>query len=202
VRKFLTIAIVAAMIASLGAAFAQTSQSHDVEIRIPNVLLIRIVGVVGDREPADNPRVVFDFSADHVAYMAAVEAGEAGPLKPTSVENFGDVIVFSNSETSWSVHLSALPLTFAPHILRGRGAFLDLASIRVRPGQLPDPGVVDRPWRWHLGTTGPIARGRGLEGYRGWRSLGFGGSDYELLVHGDEEPGTYTTIVTYTITQP
>jgi hypothetical protein len=36
----------------------------------------------------------------------------------------------------------------------------------------------------------------------GQRSLGFSGGDYEFFVDGDEAPGSYLTVVTYTITAP
>lgn len=195
-RKFIAIAIVAAMIASLGAAFAQSTQSHGVSIMIPNVLVIRIVEEVGGRVAATDPRVYFNFEARHADYITAVETDT--PLGPTLVERFGDVIVFSNRE-NWSVHLSATPLTFTP-LMGGRVGFLALPDIRVDPIRYPGAGVTRPQSRWNLGTTLSIATG--VSRTSGWRTLGFGGSDYELVVHGDEEPGTYTTTVTYTITAP
>ena len=36
----------------------------------------------------------------------------------------------------------------------------------------------------------------------GWVTLGFNGLDYTLNVDGDEVPGTYTSVITYSIVNP
>lgn len=187
-RKFIAIAIVAAMIASLGAAFAQggpltDSQRHLVTITIPDVVLIRITG-------SDHPSVSFAFG--ETAYVTAVEAAPA-LAGPTDVSGFSDVVVFANRAT-WRVNVEASALTGGP-------VGLLLSDILVHPSR--DTGANVNPGRiasFGLATS-PLDIASGVR-TSGWRSLGFNGWDYRLALQGDEGAGTFTTTVTYTIVSP
>ena len=195
-KKLVSTLLATAMLVGLGAAFAQAS-SHDVEIRIPNVLQLRIVNG-SSLAAASSPSVTFDFQANQAAYLDLVNAG-GGELAPTSVTNFSDVIVFSN-RASWTVTVSAGEITFDNNLgLAGATNLgISLADIIVRPSGTPGANVSTLEASWSL-TGGTIATGVRTQG---WRNLGFGGADYRFAVNGDEDPGTYTTTVTYTIAAP
>ena len=205
VKKLVITSMVASLLLAAGAAFGQpaASDSHDIEIRIPNVVFLRITNGEGN-DAATDPAVEFDFQDDMDTYMNAVEAGGA-ELEPTDVTSFGDVIVFSNRAT-WNVTVSATVISFENDFelddsdgepISGNG--VDLSDIIVRRGGTPGLNVSSVASAWNLATTGPIANGVRTQG---WRSLGFSGDDYRLAVNGDEDPGTYTTTVTYTIAAP
>lgn len=198
-KKLLTTTIIAAMIASLGAAFAQAV--HEVDIRIPSLLMIRITTGAGSNTVASNPEVLFDFvtlPANVEAYTTAIAAG-SGTLNPTSVTNFGDVRVLANRAT-WRVTVSAGTFTFTPTVTGDTADGIALSDIRVMPANAGvTTWVTARLADWNVTTTANIASGIRTQG---WRSLGFSGSDYQLAVQGDEAAGTWTTNVTYTITAP
>ena len=199
-KKLVIISIVAAMLLASGAAFGQAA-SHDVEIRVPNVLMLRITNGSGSLGVASNPGVVFDFvtlSANVDAYLDAVNDG-GDELAPTSVSDFDDVIVFSNRAT-WNVTVAADPIGFTDDVVTGLTANgIALSDITVAPSGTPGDHVSSVSASWSLATTTSIANGVRTQG---WRSLGFSGSDYRLTVNGDENPGTYRTTVTYTIAAP
>ncbi|MBS3965670.1 MAG: hypothetical protein KGZ60_00195 [Truepera sp.] len=177
----------------LGWASGQ-SASHQVAVIIPGHIGIRILGDGGW------PRaVVFDYSANPTAYLAAAQG--SGILLPTAVEHFNDIQVSTN-RLFWSVHVRATPLSYSGS---ETGAGLTLADIRVRRGVRS--GLSPRVWTWSYLSTWTLSTTfqrivQGLFPTGGWRSLGFNGWDYELRVHGDEDPGTYTTVVTYSLTAP
>jgi len=195
-KKLVATTVIATILLATGAAFGQ-SDAHDVEVLIPNVLMLRITDASGSDEGA-SPSVVFDFQTDVDAYLDMVNGG-GGDLAPTGVADFDDVIVFSN-RAAWSVGVSAEALTFADDLgLSVSGNGVALSDISVEPSGTPGPNVSSVETSWSLATTDSIANGVRTQG---WRSLGFGGSDYRLAVNGDEDPGSYTTVVTYTITAP
>lgn len=199
-KKLVAISIVTALVLASGATFGQSaSASHDVEIRVPNVLMLRITDG-GGNAAATNPTVTFDFQdvANVDTYLDIVNGG-GGDLSPTNVSNFGDVIVFSNRAT-WSVTVAASGITFANDLgLAGvTGNGVALSDITVAPNGAPGLNVSSVSASWDL-TGSQIANGVRTQG---WRSLGFSGRDYRFAVNGDEDPGTYTTTVTYTIAAP
>jgi hypothetical protein len=177
-------------------ALAQ-SISHDVSVTIPDVIGIRIIGGgAGDRA------VTFDYAADPAAYLAATRG--SGVLLPTSVNRFTDVQVNVTRRGRWSVEAVATPWTY---VGSGAAASLPLASVRVIRGARSGltQNAISGPGgsafyraTWALSTANQrIASRTGATG--GWRSMGFNGWDYELLVDGSEDPGSYTTVVTYVL---
>ena len=197
-KKFLHAALVTAMLLGMGTALGQADDSHDVRIRIPEVLALRITDGSGNTAATD-PSVEFDFLSGTAFddYLAALDAGSAW-LAPTAVNNFGDVVVFANRGT-WRVGVSATAFTFTDDVVLGElAAGIVLADIRVMPTGSVGLNVSNVAESWDM-TGGEIADGVRTQG---WRSLGFSGDDYEIFVDGDEAPGSYLTVVTYTITAP
>ena len=198
-KKLIATAVISTMLLASGAAFGQAAASHDVVVRIPNVLFLRITDGSGN-DAATNPSVTFNFQANFQAYLDAVNSGVVTNLTPTDVNNFGDVIVFSNRGT-WNVTVAATAIVFANNLtLDGvTGTGVALTDITVAPpAATPHASIEARAASWNL-TGSQIANGVRTQG---WRSLGFSGGDYRLAVNGDEDPGTYTTTVTYTIAAP
>ena len=180
-----------------GGAFAQTD-SHDVNIKLPNVLQLRITDGTGNNA-SGNAAIEFDYqtaAANVDTYLNTVNAG-GGDLDPTSVTGFGDVVVFAN-RASWNVEVSSTALAFNDNLGLGTGvsgAGVALTDVRVAPTGTPGAGVSSVTPTWDLsGST--VASGVKTSG---WSSLGFDGDDYVFAVNGDEDPGEYTTVVTYTI---
>jgi hypothetical protein len=198
-KKNLIATLATVTLLAAGAAFAQATATHGVDVRIPAVLSLRITTGTGNAA-ASNPAVVFDFTSGQgfTDYLAALDSG-FGWIAPTTVTNFGDVVVFANRGT-WSVAVSASTIGFLDNVVLGElPAGVNLADIVVTPtGAIDGTFVATRSADWSL-AGGPVAAGIATQG---WRSLGFSGDDYAFYADGDEAPGTYTTVVTYTITAP
>ncbi len=188
-------------VASFGAA---QTDSHDVTVRIPSVLQLRIIDGTGNNAAA-NPAIEFDFqaAANINTYLNAVNAG-GGNLAPTLVTTFDDIKVFSNKSGAWNVNVSATALAFTNNltVTGATGVGVALADIEVTPSgatgsgvTVPTAGVLD-PFDLSGATVASGTR------TTGWSALGISGTDYALVVNGDEDPGQYTTVVTYTITAP
>ena len=198
-KKLFAFAITSALIA-LGTAFAQTD-THDVNIKIPNVLQLRITDGTGNNASA-NAAIEFDYqtnAANVDTYLTTVNGG-GGDLAPTTVTGFGDVIVFANRGT-WNVSVSSTAMNFNDNLGLGAsvtGAGVALADIKVAPSGTAGTGVSAVSGNFDL-TSGQIANGAKTQG---WSSLGFDGNDYVFSVNGDEDPGEYTTVVTYSIAAP
>ncbi len=181
-------------------ALAQ-SATHDVTVRIPNYIGLKIVGESGNI--ARGASVVFDYESDPDAYVAAIEGD--GRLAPTAVADFADVQVAVRGG-AWRVWVGALQLTYGgDHVGNG----LQLSDIRVERGAvsgLTPEAITFRPGGsilpgWNLSNSWQrIVIDNQSTG--GWRSLGFSGLDYVLTVRGDEDPGRYTTVVYYLLTNP
>ena len=146
---------------------------------------------------------MFDYEGDPEAYVAAIEG--SGRLTPTDVVDFADVQA-AVRRGGWRIFVGAFPLTYAGN---HTGAGLQLSDIRVERGtvsgltptaitHLPG-GTMSAAWNMTNGWQ-RIATDSGSTG--GWRSLGFNGLDYVLTVQGDEDPGRYTTVVLYLLTNP
>ena len=201
-KKLVVVSIVAAVLLASGAVFGKSATTeHELEIRIPDVLFLRITdGTEGSNASADNPSVMFDFQAlENIdTYMDMVNAG-GGDLEPTNVNNFGDVIVFAN-RGAWSVGVSAEDFDFEDNLdLEVTHNGVALGDIKVVRSGTPGTNVSSVAASWDLTTATAIASGTRTQG---WNSLGFSGIDYSFTVDGHEAPGTYTTTVTYTITAP
>ena len=190
--------VIVALLATLTPGWAQGSTaSHPLSITIPERIGIRIVG------PGTGPRTVeFDYGSDIATYLAAAAAGTA--LLPTNVHRIDDVQVDVAHRGRWYVYVQATPFTYTGP---ATGAGLDLSTITVRRGvrsgltqtAIAGPGgSASYAASWVLSADQQeIATRTGSTG--GWRSLGFSGWDYELSIDGSEDPGTYRTVVTYTV---
>jgi hypothetical protein len=199
-HSMLTRVALAVLLLLPSVALAQGAD-HRVVTRIPNYIGLKIVDDAGDI--AANAAIVFDYESDPDAYVAAIEGD--GRLSPTEVVDFADVQV-AVRRGRWRVFVGALAITYAGD---HAGAGLQLGDIRVERGSAsgltPDAvthlpgGTMSAAWnlsnRWQR-----IANDTGSTG--GWRSLGFNGLDYVLAVQGDEDPGRYTTVVFYLLTNP
>ncbi len=197
-KKLVVTTLITTLLLASGAAIGQAAAaSHDVEVRIPNVLFLRITDGNGNAAATD-PSVTFDFQANLSAYLNLVNTG-GGAIAPTAVSNFGGVVVFSNRGT-WNVTVAATALVHTDNLTLGvTGNGVALSDITVTPSGTPGLNVSEVADDWNLTTATSIANGVRTQG---WRSLGFSGGDYRLAVNGDEDPGTYTTTVTYTIAAP
>lgn len=147
---------------------------HELEIVIPEVLMIRI-GATGSSS------VVFDYGRSFEAYFELLEGGGHGLLAPTA-RSFENVSVFA-VYGAWVVTVKA------------DGDALVRERVSVRPSERSEFLTVDV---FELNGD-VIARGAQT---MGWRSLGVGGADYRLAVDGTESPGAYEATITYSITAP
>ena len=174
--------LAAAAVLSSGVAFAQDTDSHDVEIRIPDVLRIRLTAGNSTNAVADPTPVQFDF----VAQEALFDVGTIfGPTNTTPF-NWDDVQVFSNAQNGWEVSVATSNATFAWN------------KVTVEPGVItgkPNNANVDDVF--NLG-SGRIADSTAKTG--GWERLGFGPEDFSIQFDGSEDAGDYSTTVTYSIT--
>lgn len=179
-KKFIITSLTAALLLAAGQAFAVVNvapsddASHELEIVIPQVLMIRIV--------ADgNSAVVFDYGAEFDQYFDLLEGGSSGDLAPTQ-PSFDDISVFANYD-AWTVSVAA----------NGDALVSDRVSVHPSAGS----GFLNGTSFALDGST--IATGAQTQG---WRSLGISGSDYRLFVDGTEVPGQYSATITYSITTP
>ncbi len=201
-RHLLRLAALAALsVAGLG--FAQTD-THDVTVRIPSVLQVRITNGISTAASA-TPAIEFDFQtlpANVNAYLNTVNLG-GGDLAPTAVTDFGNILVFSNRVGTWNLRVSAAALTFTNNLgltPAPTGVGVALADLKVTPSGTMDTSVASRSTTYTLATAPAIVASGGRT--TGWASTGIGGNDYDLVVSGDEDPGQYVTTVTYTISMP
>ena len=175
---------------------------HDVNVSIPSYLGIRIVNNAG--VPRGSPAVTFDYTSNVAAYTDAYEG--SGYIGASSVTDFADVQVSVRTGIGfprWYVEVEASGLTYQGG---SAGAGLELEDIEVVRGAVSGLSQNAVVWggmsnAWTLSTT-PRAIAYSYLGTRGWRTLGFNGQDYRVNVHGDEDPGEYSTTVTYAIYYP
>ena len=129
----------------------------------------------------------------------------SGFIGTSRVTDFADVQVSVRTGFGfprWYVTVEATPLSY-----RGeqQGAGLALGDIEVVRGsvsglrQQAAIGGVSNTWAL---SENPQTIAYSFFGTRGWQSLGFNGLDYRVAVDGDEEPGEYSTTVSYTIFYP
>jgi hypothetical protein len=200
-RHLLRLAALAALsVAGLG--FAQTD-THDVTVRIPSVLQVRITNGTSTAASAA-PAIEFDYqaAANINTYLGTVNAG-GGDLPPTLVTDFGNVLVFSNRVGTWNLRVSAAALTFTNNLAltpAPTGVGVALADLKVTPSGTMDSSVASRSASYTLAVAPAIVASGGRT--TGWASTGISGNDYDLVVNGDEDPGQYVTTVTYTISMP
>lgn len=205
-KKVITV-LISILVLAAGAAMAQVTDSaaHDLEIKIPQVVQIRITDGVSTAAVA-NPIVSFDYSADQAGYMAAVEG--TGSLAPTDTATFGDLIVMSN-KGGWSVSVQSAALqftddgvTFVPATNATHGLELADVTVNLTGGWDASAGAYNG-MSFPLSVT-PYTINDSATTLKtsGWASLAIDGAKYALAVEGDEEPGTYSSVVTYTLTAP
>jgi hypothetical protein len=200
-RHLLRLAALAALsVAGLG--FAQTD-THDVTVRIPSVLQVRITAGTSNNAAAA-PAVTFDYQdAAHInTYLNTVNAG-GGDLAPTAVADFDNIKVFSNRVGTWNLRVSAAAFTFTNNLgltPAPAGVGVALADIKVTPSGTMDTSVTSRSTTYSLATAPAVVASGGRT--TGWAAVGIGGNDYDLTVNGDEDPGQFVTTVTYTISMP
>jgi len=201
-KKFLIATLVMFVLGSVGVVFGQANTaSHDLRVRIPDLLMLRITN--GSNASVAAPVVNFNFvdnAGGLAAYLALVESGVAGNLDPTFT-NFGDVVVLSN-RGSWVVTVAATNFDFQPDDSVGDGAAgLALSDITVDIGATAGSNGITSINDTFALSFDPQTIVAGTR-TQGWTPLGIGGNSYSIAVSGDEAPGTYDTTVTYTITAP
>ncbi|MGL4611183.1 MAG: hypothetical protein ACRCYY_16150 [Trueperaceae bacterium] len=184
-------------------SLAQTTDTHQLRVRIPNYIGLKIVDSAGNISISPRASIIFDYAANPNAYMTAIFSTQT--LPPTQVDRFADIQVAVRGGASWSIRVRATPLVYTGTATAGGFA---LGDIRVNRGAVS--GLVTdasllrgavKLTTWGLATTNTtIFRTNGAT--QGWDSLGFNGRDYVIRVQGDERPGQYTTVVTYELTFP
>ena len=167
--------LAAAAVLSSGMVFAQAEQSHEVNVKIPNVLRIRLTQGDSNAAATNPDPVEFDF----ITREAVFDTGTIfGPTNGPTY-NWDDVRVFSNNQNGWEVFVTVDNSDF------------DWGKIKVAAD-----GV-------HAFNGGFDLDGGSIAGHSsktgGWESLGFGPQDFTAEFDGSEDAGTYSTTVTYTI---
>ncbi len=166
--------LAAAAVLSTSVAFAQDKQSHDVNIKIPDVLRIRLTSGASNAAVANPTAVEFDF----VANEASFDVGTVFAPTNSGSFNWDDVKVFSNDVDGWEVRVSTDNTSF------------DWSKVKVAATGVSTYGAFD------LG-GGYIADSATKTG--GWESLGFGPENFSIEFDGSEDAGDYSTTVLYTI---
>jgi hypothetical protein len=200
-RIFLTLLFL--LLTTVALAQVSDTDTHQLRVRIPNYIGLKIVDSVGNINVSPSASVTFDYAANPNAYMAAVLGTQI--LPPTQIDRFADVQVAVRGGASWSIRVRATPFVFTG---TGVASGFNLSDIRVNRGAVSglvtDASLLRGGTRlstWTLGTTNTtIFQTNGAT--MGWDSLGFNGQDYVINVQGDENPGQYVTIVTYELTFP
>lgn len=178
-KKFLVSALAALVLLGAGTAFAQTdTATHNLNISIPDLVMIRIVTTDG----STTPFVTFDYgtgSGNEGTYITAIENPGGDWLEPTEGNIDRVEVLVTSLDKTWDVDVEA-----GAFVLDG----LDASDVRVTPTS---------------GTGFTLAAGTGFasgSGGGGWTSLGISSNSYELFVNGEEEEGGDTIEVTYTLT--
>jgi hypothetical protein len=187
-KKLLATAIVAALIASLGAAFAQTSQQHQVEVRIPEVMMIRIVNAPSNAAVTDPAPVVFNLLGLNASNFEPEGAQTVTSSLGTTGSVWNQVRVFVNSVRSWSVNVSVENVEQPAN----QPAF-DWTNVSVLGYDLPAAGASTPTTIFTSGTARRTT---------GWENIGITPTSFSLRLDGTEAAGTYRANITYTISNP
>ena len=174
-KKYIIPLLASLVLLASSTAFAQSFQSHDVEIELPGVLMIRLVNGTSNSAVTSPSPVVFDLSA-----LDADSFDPEGTYNPTNASafNWDDVAVFSNGG-AWDVTVTLTnPGTFTWSKVAVDSASGDFTLV--------DDTV--------------IADGTGRT--NGWARLGFGPQNFSLDLDGTEDSGSYSVTVTYSIATP
>ena len=195
-KKLVIISIVAAMLLASSAAFAQPSQSHDVTVTIPNVLMIRIVNAPGNSTVQNPDAVSFDLAArlggtgdDFLTSddLEDVFAPDTGSL------NWSDVRVFANRLGSWTVTVGLEDTSPEDNDPEYDFDWTKLSVLASGAGV--GLGTFDMP---AAGSETDFVRA----GRANWLSLGFGPGDFRLELDGSEPAQSYSATITYSIAAP
>jgi hypothetical protein len=181
-KKLVVISIVTTMLLGLGTVFGQASATaeHDVSVTIPSLLMIRLT-LDSNVEAVANPDAVV-FSWDAAGFEPV------GTFEPTNLDtaNWDTVRVFANGD-GWSLSVATAAT-----------AGFDWSNVRVTPQEVSGVTLA----AFDLPDGASIALISGQDRTNGWRDLGFGPAQFALTLDGSEEPDTYTTTVTYTVSNP
>jgi len=173
-KKLVATLIATGMLVGLGAVFAQTleaSDSHELEITIPAVILLRFVSA---------PDVALTEAADPVVFtISAVNFDPLGTYEPDTGANWADIEVFFNDGD------------FTVRVSTGNDEF-DWGKVTVTPAGGLIAAAFALPVNSDREILGPTTAGN-------WQSLGISPASYSLTLTGEEEHGTYATTVTYTV---
>ncbi|MCA1789577.1 MAG: hypothetical protein LC667_06910 [Thioalkalivibrio sp.] len=173
-KKFLVSTLATFVLVSFGSVFAQQiSDNHQLEVTIPDVLMIRVV--TSDNTAAT---VQFDYANELYEdnYFAALEAD--GAWLPPTGGNITDVEVLAIGGP-WTVDVTT-----------GDFALAGLAREDVRV--TPTAGFS----AFFLNDADDVASG---SAGGGWTPLGISFDEYALWVDGDEGAGSDEITVTYSI---
>lgn len=176
-KKFIATSLATFVLISFGSVFAQGSQSHDVEINLPGVLMLRLVDGTSNN-PVTNPTsVIFDLSA-----LDEGTFDPEGTYAPTNTSfNWNDVAVFSNGG-AWEVTID----------LDSPVGTFDWSKVSVPAGTESNA--------FSLVNDALVAEGTGRTG--GFLRLGFGPAAFALDLDGTEDSGDYEITVIYSIATP
>lgn len=177
-KKFFAVSVVTVMIMSLGTTLAQSFQQHEVEVRLPNVLIIRLTAGNSVSGVTNPTAVAFDFTTTAATFEPI------GTYEPTNTANWDDVRVFANGG-GWQVTVATDNDEF------------DWSKLAVTPH-----GGDYSLSAFNLPVNSSVQIFNHNSRTSGWRSLGFGPAQFSLTLDGTEVAGTYSTIVTYTIANP
>ena len=171
-KKLVVTLIATGMLLGFGAAFAQleASDSHELQITIPPVILLRFVDSGGVQVSADP--IVFD--------ILAAGFDPLGTYTPEPATNWADIQVFFN-DGDFTVEVST------------SNAVFDWSKVTVTPAGGLVASAFDLPVAGTLEILGQTTS------TGNWESLGISPASYSLTLTGDEASGTYLTTVTYTV---
>jgi len=179
-KKSLIVTLAMFVLGSFGVVFGQVD--HDVTVDIPEVVTIRFTDG-SSRSPVDtNLDLEFEITGD-----AADFAGTYAPSNLAS-RDWADVQVFQNRNTSWDVTVS----------VTGDTGF-DWSKIAVTPS---GTDAIASSFNLTASDLEIAAWNDPNASARGWNSLGFGPTDFELTLDGTETAGEYSATVVYTLTAP
>ena len=179
-KKYIIPTLAAFILLATGTAFAQQNIArHDVEVRIPEVLMLRFTSGNSNAAVSNDLNLLFDLTNEF-------DDGLAGTYPVSNTPGWDDLKVFVNRFSTWSVSM-ALSNVSVP-----TNAVWDWSEIAVTPA--PTGAASD----FTLTDTTVV----GSNSARGWTSLGFGPDQFALTLDGTEVAGTYTATVTYTLTAP
>ncbi len=134
IHRLLRQALLALIVLASNGVLAQAAD-HDVRMRIPEIIGIRLLG-----GGSGIRTVTFDYAAAPEAYLSALESG--GSLPPTEVVRFDGIEVNASRNGRWYVEVVASPLAFTGG---ASAAGLALEDLRVDRGAVSGPRTRRHP---------------------------------------------------------